>query len=320
MQQNLQTVANQRQVIGGQTQISIGSTDKAQSLERVAAMRRASVEGANTFQGQNPQAFQHHNQGQVMQRMPISPQSPGSPRDAHQQQMVHGMPPTVPASPGQRGSPGAFSAQPISAGLPANPRSPQIPLVRSPLPSSRPVQPHTPQPAQTPPSAGFMQRPISTGEPSSYRPTAAYRPPAPPFPQQQNIRPSPPAYSGRPPYHGSYPPLAPKPAPGVNVQFSQESQLRKQVPSNTAVGGSYPGTPQVPRPPFQRGEATTRQNFPPQAPLPNMPPSPLLSPSSRSGQPFMSSQSDLPGGVGGRNIRPAPVKDSRQASREPFAG
>lgn len=300
-QQNLQNVANQRHMIGGQIQRSLGPTDKAQTLERVAAMRRASVEGSNALQAQNPQVLQHHTHGQIMQRMPISPQSPGPPR-GDQQQMAHSMPSTVQASP----------AQSIRAVVPRSPVSPQMPLVRSPLPTTRPTQPLTSQPTQTPPSVGFMQRPVTAAEPSSYRPTAAYRQPAPAFPQQQSIRPAPPAYSGRPLYHGAYPPLAPKPAPGVNVQFSQENQLRKQVSSSTAVSGSHPGTPQVPRPSFPRGDVATRQTFPPHVPVVNTPPSPVLPPSSRSGQPFRSSQPDLSGVHSGRNIRPGPVKESRQ--------
>lgn len=319
-QQDLQAHVDHRQTVGGQMQKNIGLTDKGQSLERLAAMRRASAEGMGALQGQNVQAFQHHqNQGPVMQRVPLSPQSPGPQRVEHPLQTGHCMPPTVPASPGQRGAAGTFSPQPAPVCLPGNARSPQNPLTRTPLPPPRPVQPNMPRPAQTPPPVGLMQRPLSPAEPSSYRPTAAYRQPTPPFPQQQNMRPLPPAYSGRHTSLTSYPPLAPKPAPGINVQLSQESQARKQVPSNTAIAGSYPGTQQVPRSPLQRGEAT-RENFQPHVPIPNMPPSPLLAPSMGSGQPFASSQPDLPGGLGIRNIRPGLGQESRQANRESLPG
>lgn len=311
--------------MGGQMQRNISPADKGQSLERIAAMRRASAEGVSALQGQNPQTFQHrHNQGQAMQRMPLSPQSTVPTREEAPQQSGHRMPPTIPASPGQRGASGAFSPQlmakspqPAPVGLPGHVRSPQSSLTRSPLPPPRPVQPNMPRPAQTPPP--FMQRPLSPAESSSYRPTAAYRQPAAPFPQQQNMRPLPPAYSGRHTSLSSYPPLAPKPAPGMNVQFSQESQARKQVPLNAVVAGSYSGTQQVPRSPLQRGEPP-RQNFQPHVPLSNTPPSPLLAPSSGSGQPFVTSQPGLPGVLGGRNIRPVMGQDSRQASRESFAG
>lgn len=312
MQQQDQVPVDQRQMMAGQIQRNSGPTDKGQSLERLAAMRRASVEGVSALQGQNLQSFQHHhNQGQVMQRMPLSPQSLGPLRGEPPQQAGHHMPPTLPASPGQKGSSGAFSPQLMTrAPQPAPAGSPQSALTRSPLPPPRPVQPNMPRPSQTP--APFMQRPLSPAEPSSYRPTAAYRQPAPPFPQQQSMRPAPPAYSGRHTSLSSYPPLAPKPTPGVNVPFSQDSQVRKQIPSNN-VSGSYQSTQQVPRSPLQRGEPT-RQNF---QPVPNTPPSPLLATST--GQRF-TSQPNIPDGLRGRNIRPSMGHDSRQASRESLPG
>ena len=302
-QQDLQAPVDHRQVISGQMQKNSGPTDKGQSLERIAAIRRASVEGMGALQRQNVQGFQHHqNQGQVMQRVPLSPQSTGPQRVEHPQQTGHHMPQMVPASPGQKGAPG--TPQPAPVCLPGNVRSPQSPLTRTSLPPPRPVQPNMPRPAQTPPPAGPM-RPLSPAESTSYRPTASYRQSTPSFPQQQNLRPLPPAYSGRHTSLTSYPPLAPKPAPAMNV---------KQVPSNTANAGSYPVAQQVARSSLHRGEAT-RQNFQPQVPIPNTPPSPLLAPSMGSRQPFASSQPDLPG-----NIRPGLGQDSRQVNREPLPG
>lgn len=312
-QQDLQAPVDHRQMISGQMQKNISPTDKGQSLERLAAIRRANVEGISALQRQNVQGFKHHqNQGQALQRVPLSPQSAGPQRVEHPQQTGQRMPPMVPASPGQRGAPG--TPQPAPVCLPGNVRSPQSSLTRTPLPPPRPIQPNMPRPAQTTPPTGPMQRPLSPAEPSSYRPTAAYRQPTPPYPQQQNVRPLPPAYSGRHTSLTSYPPLAPKPAPGMNVQFSQDSQARKQVPSNTAIAGSYPGAQQVPRSPLHRGEAT-RQTFQPHVPIPNTPSSPLLAPSMGSRQPFASSQPDVPG-----NIRPGLGQDSRQVNREPLPG
>ena len=312
-QQDLQAPGDHRQMISGQMQKNIGPTDKGQSLERLAAIRRASVEGMGALQRQNVQGIQHHqNQGQALQRVSLSPQNAGPQRVGHPQQTGHHMPPMVPASPGQRGAP--RTPQPAPVCLPGNVRSPQSPLARTPLPPPRPIQPNMPRPAQTTPPTGPMQRHLSPAEPSSYRPTAAYRQSTPPYPQQQNLRPLPPAYSGRHTSLTSYPPLAPKPAPGMNVQFSQESQARKQVPSNTVVAGSYHGAQQVPRSPLHRGEAT-RQTFQPHVPIPTTPPSPLLSPSMGSREPIASSQPDLPG-----NTRPGLGQDSRQVNREPLPG
>lgn len=325
--QGPQTATDRRPIMGGQViQRTIVPSDKEQSRERLAAVRRASVEGMNSLPGQNPQSFPHpHNQGQVMQRIPFPPQSPGE----HQQQTAypakgHPMPETVSISPGQRTAPGAQlmakPPHPTPGGAPGNVHSPQSPHSRSPLPPPRPIQPPTTRPAQTPPPTGFMPRAPSPAEPPSFRPTAVYRQPAPSYPQQQSIRPAPPAYNSRPTYHGSYPPLAPKPAPAMNVQFTQQSQARNQVPSSsTTAVGRYPGSPPVPSSPLQRVEAV-RQNFQPQTSPPNMPPSPLLSPSVGSGQPFASPQQDLPGGFTGRNGRPTLVQDSRQANKDPLAG
>ena len=322
-QQSPQTVADPRQMMGGQMQRNIVPLDKNQSLERLAAMRRASVEGVNASPGQNSQSFPNHNQGQAMQRIPLPPQSPGPPREANHQQIAypvqgHRMPQTVPITPGQRATPDAQlmakSPQPSRGGIAGNVHPPPSPLSRSPLPPPRPIQPPTARPDQTPPP-GFMPRTPSPAEPSSYQTTAAYRQPAPSYPQQQNIRPAPPAYNSRPAFHGNYPPLAPKPAPGMNVQLTQQSQPRNQVPSNsTAVAGRYPGSPAVPSSPLQQ------QNFQPQVPPSNLPPSPLLSSSLSSGQPFGSSQRELPGGFASRDIRPTVAQDSRQATKRPLTG
>ena len=314
-----QTAADPRQMVAGQIQRSTVPSGKEQPLDRLAAMHRASVEGVNTMLNQNPQSLSHHNQGQAVQRMPFPPQSPGPPRQEHVQQTVYPvqgqrMPQTVPVLPGQRAAP-----QPVPVGVPGNVQSPQsqLPVSRSPLPPPRPIQPPVAQPSQTPPPTGFVPRASSLAEPPSYRSTAAYRQPAPPYTQQQNIniRPAPPAYNSRPAYHGSYPPLAPKPAPGTNVQLTQQSQVRNQLPSSgtPAPAVRYPSSPVVPSSPLQR------QNFQPQTPPPNMPPSPLPSSTLASGQPFASSQHDLPGGFTGRNIRPKVAQD-RQANRAPLTG
>lgn len=311
-QQKPQTAVDPRQVMVGQMQRSTVSSGKEQSLDRQAAMRRASVEGLNVMPNQNPQSLQHHNQGQAM---PLPPQSTGPPRGDHLQQTarpVQGlrMPQKVPISPVQRAAP-----QPAVVGMPVNVHSPQNSFSRSSLPPPRPLQPPIVQPSQTPPPTGVVARAPTPVEPSPYRSTATYRQPAPPYSQQQNIRPAPPAYNSRPAYHGSYPPLAPKPAPGVTVQLTQQSQAKNQVPSSsTAVVGRYPGSPQLPSSPLQR------QNFLPQTPPSNIPPSPLLSLSVATGQPFASSQQDLPGGFAGRSIRPKVAQDSRPANREPLTG
>ena len=309
-----QTASDPRQMVAGQIQRSVVPSGKEQPLDRLGAMRRTSVEGVNTMLNQNPQSLSHHNQGQPVQRMPFPPQSPVPPRQEHVQQTVypvqgHGMPKTVPVLPGQRVAP-----QPAPVGVAGNVQSPQSQLSRSPLPPPRPIQPPVAQPSQTPPPTGFVQRAPSHAEPSPHRSTAAYRLPAPPYTQQQNIntciRPAPPAYNSRPAYHGSYPPLAPKPAPGT--QLTQQSQARSQLPSSgtPARAGGYPVVPSSP---------LQRQNFQPQTPPPNMPPSPLPSSTLVSGPPFATSQHDLPGGFAGRNIRPKVAQD-RQGNREPLTG
>ena len=327
-QQGPQSTTDPRQIMGGQTPRSIVPSGNGQPLERIAAMRRSNVEGVNTMQTQSPKSFPRHTQGQAMQRMPLPPQSPGTLGEEQQQTAYpvqgHRMPQTVPMSPGQRAAvPGvqlmAKSSQPTSVGMPGNAHPPQSPLSRSLFPPPRPIQPSSSRPAQIPTPTGFIPRASSSAETSLHRPTATYQQPAPSYPQQQKIRPAPPAYNSRPTYHGSYPPLAPKPAPDMGVQFSQQDQARKQIPTSTVAVGRYNGPPAIPSSSLQRA-AAVRQNFQPQAPPPSMPPSPLLSPTLGSGQPFASPQHDLRGGFAVRNIRPTVALDSRQSQKEPLPG
>ena len=143
----------------GQMQRTIVATGNEQPLERITAMRRASVEGVNPLPGQSTQSIQYQSQGQAVQRTSLPSPSPGPLRDEKQQTTYPAQgiqPQTVPMLPGQRMAlPGAqLMAKPpqgVTVGMTGNGRPPQSPLSRSPLVPPRPIQPSTAQPAHTTP-------------------------------------------------------------------------------------------------------------------------------------------------------------------------
>ena len=306
-----QTATDSRQMMVGQMQRIIAPTGNEQPLERITAMRRASVEGVNPLPGQSTQSMQYQSQGQAVQRTSLSSPSPGPLREEKQQTTypVQGIQPqTVPMLPDQRMTvPGAqLIAKPpqgATVGMTGNGRPPQSLLSRSPLVPPRPIQPSTAQPGQTTPLTSSVRRPSSAAEPP-----AGYQQSPPPYPQQHNIRPAPPAYNSRPTYYGNYPPLAPKPAPEMTVQLSQQYQARKQIPSNTVATGRHARP--VPGSPLQQSDAG-RQNFLPQVPPVNVARSPLVPPNLASGQLFTRSQQDVHGGL----TQTAVGHDSRQSTR-----
>ena len=298
----------------GQMQRTIVATGNEQPLERITAMRRASVEGVNPLPGQSTQSIQYQSQGQAVQRTSLPSPSPGPLRDEKQLTTYPAQgiqPQTVPMLPGQRMAvPGAQlmakQSQGGTVGMTGNSRPPQNPLSRSPLVPLRPIQPSTAQPAQTTPPTSSVRRPSLAAEPP-----AGYQQSPPPYPQQHNIRPAPPAYNSRPTYYGNYPPLAPKPAPEMTVQLSQQYQARKQIPPNTVAIGRHARP--VPSSPLQQSDAG-RQNFQPQVPPLNIARSPLVPPNLASGQPFSRSQQDVHGGL----TQTAVGQDSRQSTRLKF--
>lgn len=313
-QQVPQTTTDCRQMMAGQMQRTIAPTGNEQPLERITAMHRASVEGVTSLPGQSTKSIQYQSQGQAVQRNSLPSPSPGPLREEKQQTThpVQGIQPqTVPMLPGQRMAvPGAqLMAKPpqgATADMTGNGRPPQSPLSRSPLVPPRPIQPSTAQPAQTTPPTSSVQRLSLAAEP-----LAGYQQSPPPYPQQHNIRPAPPAYNSRPTYYGNYPPLAPKPAPEMTVQLSQQYQARKQIPSNTVSTGRQARP--VPSSPLQQSDSG-RQNIQPQVPPLNIIRSPLVPPSLASGQPFSRSQQDVHGGL----TQTAVGQDSRRSTRLKF--
>lgn len=316
-QQSLSSV-DPRQMVGRQVKRTAFASDKGQPLKGFPLVQQPSIDGVNLVTNQNPHSFGHQNPSQPSKRVPLTPQIVELPREKLQQQSAYPveggqqMPQTVPLPPDQRVAPQLSSAGMIPSQI-----------SKSPLPPQRPIQPSLAQPSQTPPPTGFLPRattPPRTGfvprgttpvETKLYQSTAIYRQPAPAYSQQQNQRPAPPAYSSRSAYHSSYPPLAPKPAPGATVQLAQ---ARNHVPSgSTVLGGRYPSSSLAPRSPM------LRQNSQPQT-LPNIPPSTLQSPSVASGQLNASSQHVLPGGFATKSIRPKVAQDIRQPRKDPLKG
>lgn len=303
---NLQANADHRLVVGRQVQRSIVVADKGQSLKGLEATQRPNMDAVKP--NQIPQSFPHRNPAQPSQRVPLTSQVPEPPRQGAQQQSTYHhikggqhMVQTVPLLSGQRGAP-----QPAPAGVLGS----QLP--RSPIPPQRPLQPPIAQSSRTQPPTGFMPRVVPPGQPPLYPSPGVHKQPAPGFSQQQNQRPAPPAYNSRPGYQSSaYPRLAPKPTAGVNVQ---SSQVGNQVPLiSTGVGGRCTNSPLAARSPMPP------QNSMPQSPT-TMLPSSLQSSPVTSGQQVASSQHDLPGGFGGRSIRPKAAQDVRQAKKDSVKG
>ena len=300
-QQNLPANADLRLVVGRQGQRGIVVADKGQPMKTLEATQRPPIMDA-VKPNQIPQSFLHQNSAQASQRVSESPRQGAQQQStSHHIQGGQPMTQTVPLLSGQRGV-----SQPASAGVLGS----QLP--RSPIPHQRPLQPPIAQSSRTQPPTGFMPRVVPLGQPPLYPSPGVHKQPAPGISLQQNQRPAPPAYNSRPAYQSTaYPRLAPKPTAGVNVQVSQ---VANQVPLiSSGLGGRCTNSQLAVRP------SMSPQNSMPQSPV-TMAPSSLQSSPVASGQQVASSQHDLPGGFGGRIIRPKAAQDVRQAKKDSAKG